>query len=150
MGNIVITLESMSTNEKSSFPSNTDYWSNLWDNYTNDYPEVVIHCWEEETDAIEELSARAVSVLNEGLMKIITVNLNEDNRLFFRNYSSDPKGGLKWFMMFFHIDGEERLEIGRYGSEIILYKVDEEEAEVFSAIFLPSAATSNFSEDYSD
>lgn len=150
MGNIVVTLESMSTNEKSSFPSNTSYWVNFWDNYTNDYPEVVIHCWEEETDVIEELSTKAVSVLTEGLMKIITVNLNEENRLFFRNYSIDPKGGLKWFMMFFHIDGEERLEIGRYGSEIILYKVDQEEAEAFSAIFLPSAATSNYSEDYSD
>ena len=31
--------------------------------------------------------------------------------------------------------GDEVLEIGHYGSEIILYKVDEEEAEKFSSLF---------------
>ena len=45
--------------------------------------------------------------------------------------------------MFFKKDGEERLEIGQYGSENILYKVDEEEAEKFISIF-SSSAVRNF------
>ena len=66
---------------------------------------------------------------------------------YFRNNSIDPKGGLKWFMMFFNKDGDERLEIGHYGSEIILYKVDEEEAEKFISLFTSSATTHFYDEN---
>ena len=111
--------------------------------------EVVIHCWKEELAAIEELSARAISVMDEGLMKVLTINLNEDNRLFLRSHSIDVNGGLKWLAMFFHIDGDERLEISHYGSEIILYKVDEEEAKNFISIFSPSVIT-HYYDDYAD
>ncbi|MEI4769200.1 hypothetical protein WAX74_06030 [Psychrobacillus sp. FJAT-51614] len=149
MGNIVITGETISTNEKSSFAMNTSFWIDLWDKYTNEFHEVVIHCWKEELDVIEELSPRAVSVMDEGLIKVLTINLNEENRLFFRNSSIDLKGGLKWFKMFFHVDGDERLEIGHYGSEIILYKVNEEVANNFVSIFSPSVIT-HYYDDYAD
>ena len=66
---------------------------------------------------------------------------------YFRNNSIDPKGGLKWFTMFFNKDGDERLEIGHYGSEIILYKVDEEEAEKFISLFTSSAITHFYDEN---
>lgn len=149
MGNIVVSIETTSTNDKSSFATNTSFWTDLWDNYTSEFQEVVIHCWKEELAAIEELSARAISVMDEGLMKVLTINLNEDNRLFLRSHTIDVNGGLKWFAMFFYVDGDERLEISHYGSEIILYKVDEEEAKNFISIFSPSVIT-HYYDDYSD
>lgn len=139
MGNVVVTTEAMSVEGKSSFPIETSFWEDLWDQYTTEFQEVVVHCWMEEIDVFEELNSRAVSVQTEGLMKVVTINLTDENRLYFRNYSVDPKGGLKWFTMFFHVDGVEQLEIGHYGSEIILYKVNEEEAEKFIEIFPKTA-----------
>ncbi|WP_391202794.1 hypothetical protein [Psychrobacillus sp. L4] len=147
MGNVVVTIETMSTEEKSSFPSNVSFWTNLWDNYTNEFQEVVIQCWKEEEHAISELSSRAASTTNEGLIKIFSINLNEENRVFLRNYSIDPKGGLKWFTMFFNINGDERLEVSHYGSEIILYKADEEKAKQFISIFSSSITTHYYDEN---
>lgn len=147
MGNITITIESISVEGKSSCPVDTSFWESLWEQYTAEFTELVIHCWMEEQEVVDELAARAVNVMNEGLMKVFTINLSEDNRLFFRNYSIDPKGGLKWFTMFFHVNGDERLEIGHYGAEIILYHVDKEKASEFSALF-PRSSISNFHEDY--
>ena len=149
MGNVIVTTEAMSVEGKSSFPIDTSFWEDLWDQYTNEFEEVVIHCWTEELDVFEELNARAVSVQTEGLMKVITVNLTDENRLFFRNYSVDPKGGLKWFTMFFQMDGAEHMEIGHYGSEIILYNVDEEEAAKFVEIF-PKITDSEYHETNGD
>lgn len=149
MGNVVVTIDTMSTEDKSSFPSNISFWTDLWDNYTNEFQEVIIQCWKEETEAIHELSAKAASTINEGLIKILTINLSDENRAYFRNHSEDPKGGLKWFTMFFNIDGDERLEVGHYGSEIILYKTDEEKAKKFISIF-PSSITTHFYDENAD
>lgn len=137
----------MSIEGKSSFALDTSFWEDLWDNYTTTFQDVVIHCWKEEEEIIEELRPKAISILNEGLVKVITVNLNEENHTYFRNNSIDPKGGLKWFMMFFNKDGDERLEIGHYGSEVILYKVDEENAEKFISLFNSSATTHFYDEN---
>ena len=149
MGNITVTMEAMSVEGKSLCPVETSFWEDLWDQYTADFQEVVVHCWKEEQEAIDELSPRAINVINEGLMKVITVNLSDENRLFFRNYSVDPRGGLKWFTMFFQVDGEEGLEIGNYGSEIILYNMNEEEKERFISIFSTSAIT-HYYDEYAD
>lgn len=137
----------MSIEGKSSFAMDTSFWQDLWDNYTNTFQDVVIHCWKEEEEIIDELRPKAVSIINEGLVKIMTVNLNEENHTYFRNNSIDPKGGLKWFMMFFNKDGDERLEIGHYGAEVILYKVDEEEAGKFISLFTSSATTHFYDEN---
>lgn len=147
LGNVIVTTESMSIDGKSSFASDTSFWTNLWDLYTNEIDDVIIQSWKEEVAVIDELKPRSTSSINEGLVKVITINLNEENRTFFRNNSIDPKGGLKWFKMFFNKAGDERLEIGHYGSEIILYKVDEEEAEKFISIFASSASTSFYDEN---
>ena len=42
-------------------------------------------------------------------MKVVTINLTDENQAYFRNYSVDPKGGLKWFTMFFQEDGDEQI-----------------------------------------
>lgn len=147
MGNVTVTTESMSIDGKSSFATDTSFWTNLWDNYTNAFLDVVIHCWKEEEEVIDELRPKAISSINEGLVKIMTVNLNEENWAYFRNNSIDPKGGLKWFRMYLNKDGDERLEIGHYGAEIILYKVDKEEAENFVTLFTPSAITYFYNEN---
>jgi|GEM_PF-5305440 len=149
MGNITVTIESSSVDGKSSCPVDTSFWKNIWEQYTTEFTELIIHCWMEEQEVVDELGARAVNVINEGLMKVFTINLSEDNRLFFCNYSIDPKGGLKWFKMFFHVNGDERLEIGHYGSEITLYNVDKEKATEFSALF-PRSSISNFHDDYEE
>lgn len=147
LGNVIVKTESMSVDGKSSFASDTSFWTNLWDLYTNKIDDVIIQSWKEEVEVIDELKPRAMSTINEGLIKVLTVNLNEENRTFFRNNSIDPKGGLKWFKMFLNEAGDERLEIGHYGSEIILYKVDEEEAEKFISIFTSSTTTSFYDEN---
>ena len=51
--------------------------------------------------------------------------------------------------MFFQEDGVEQMEIGHYGSEIILYKVNEEEAEKFVEIF-PKITDSEYHETNGD
>ncbi|QFF99770.1 hypothetical protein PB01_13480 [Psychrobacillus glaciei] len=147
MGNVVVKIETMSTEGKSSFPSDVNFWTNLLDNYTNEFQEVVIQCWNEEEHAINELSSRAASTTNEGLIKIFYINLNEENRVFLRNHSVDPNGGLKWFTMFFNVNGDERLEVSHYGSEIILYKADEEIAKQFISIFSSSITTHYYDEN---
>ena len=67
--------------------------------------------------------------------------------MFLRDNSIDSKGGLKWFTMFFHEEGDEVMEIGHYGSEIILYKVNEEEADKFSSLF-PQTSTIEYYEEH--
>lgn len=149
LGQLVIQVESMSLEEKTLFPIDLSFWEDLWDQYTTQYSEVVIHCWAEEEDAVNELSEKSFEVMNEGLMKVITVNLNDENRLFFRNYSIDPVGGLKWFTMFFNAEGEEELEIGHYGSEIIFSNVDEEKAEEIKGIF-PISTDMEYHDDFDE
>ncbi|MFJ8066151.1 hypothetical protein ACIQYS_16110 [Psychrobacillus sp. NPDC096426] len=147
MGNVIVTTESMSIDGKSSFASDTSFWTDLWDLYTDEIDDVIIQSWKEEVEVIDELRPKAVSSINEGLVKVMTINLNEENRTYFRNNSIDPKGGLKWFKMFLNTAGDERLEIGHYGAEIILYKVNEEEAEKFISLFATSAVTSFYDEN---
>ena len=48
--------------------------------------------------------------------------------------------------MFFQKGGEQRLVIGHYGSENVLYHVDKEEADRFMSIF-PSVVSSQYNED---
>ena len=55
---------------------------------------------------------------------------------FLRNQSIDPNGGLKWFTLFFYKEDIQMLEIAQYGSEIVLYGVDEKEAQNFKRCFL--------------
>ena len=71
----------------------------------------------------------------EGLVKVFTVTLNEENCTFLRNQSIDPNGGLKWFTLFFYKEDVQMLEIAQYGSEIVLYGVDEKEAEELQTLF---------------
>jgi hypothetical protein len=149
VGQLVIKVESMSLEEKAVFPTDLSFWEDLWDQYTNEYSEVVIHCWAEEEEVVNELSEKSFEALNEGLMKVFTVNLNDENRLFFRNYSQDPIGGLKWFTMFFNTNGEEQLEIGQYGAEIIFSNVDEEKAEEIKAIF-PISTEMEYHDDFEE
>lgn len=149
MGQLVIHVEAMSLAEKESFPTDLSFWEDLWDQYTTKYSEVVIHCWSEEEQVVNELIEKSFEAMNEGLMKVFTVNLNEENRLYFRNYSMDPKGGLKWFTMFFQENGEEQLEIGHYGSEIIFSNVTEENAEEIKAIF-PISTDMEYHDDYEE
>ena len=59
MGNVIVTTEAISMEGKSSFAMDTSYWVELWDQYTNEISEVVIHCWKEEEEVIEELSPKS-------------------------------------------------------------------------------------------
>ncbi|WP_391116542.1 hypothetical protein [Psychrobacillus sp. L3] len=149
MGNVVVTIETMSSEKKSSFPSNVSFWTDLWDNYTNEFQEVIIQCWKEEEEVVNELQPKAASSRSEGLIKVLTINLNEENCTYLRDHSIDTKGGLKWFAMFFNIEGDERLEVSHYGSEIILYKTDEERAKEFISIF-PSSITTHYYDENAD
>lgn len=148
MGHVLVSLETTSTDEKTGFPVDLSFWGNLWDCYVVEFQEVIIHCWDEEKAAIEELSVKASNIKDEGLIQIFTLTLTEENRVFLRDNSIDSKGGLKWFTMFFHEEGDEVIEIGHYGSEIILYKVNEEEADKFSSLF-PQTSTIEYYEEHS-
>lgn len=149
MGQVTIQLPTISSSSKSSFSEDISYWSNLWNRYIHEFQDVIIHCWNEETEVIAKLDSIADLTQKEGLITLFTLSLTEDNRTFLKEHSVDPRGGLKWFTLFFQVDGEERLEVGHYGSEIVLYRVDEEQAEKFIAIF-PETVSSQFYEDYKE
>ena len=145
---MTVRLETMSTKEKTYFPTSTSYWEDLWDTYTVDFASVEIHCWKEEKHHIEELSPIAARTQDRNLVVELTLTLNEENRTFLRNESSDINGGLKWFALFFYQEATQMLEIGRYGSEIALYGITEEEGEEFKKIFPEGTEFEYFKEHF--
>lgn len=149
MGRVVVNLQSINSDKKTGFPEDISYWLNLWDNYISECKEVIIHCWNEETEELAELQSRDSYSKKEGLITSFALSFTDDNKKFLRNHSVDPKGGLKWFTMLFRVEGEERLEIEYYGSEIVIYKLGEDEAEKFTLLF-PSTANTQFHEDDTD
>lgn len=149
MGQVTIQLPTISSDSKSSFSQDISYWSNLWNGYIHEFQDVIIHCWNEETEVIAKLDSIADHTQKEGLITLFTLSLTEENRTFLKEHSVDPRGGLKWFTLFFQVNGEERLEVGHYGSEIVLYRVDEEQAEKFIALFLKTVS-SHFYGDYTE
>lgn len=135
MKHIRIHLKTKRTANKTSVPNDTSYWKMLWDTYTSDYASVEIHCWKEEVHDIEEMTKLSALSVNQGLVKSFTITLNEENCNYLRNHSIDADGGLKWFTIFFYKEDIQMLEIAQYGSEIVLYGVNEKEAEEFEALF---------------
>ncbi|EPD54049.1 hypothetical protein HMPREF1210_00034 [Paenisporosarcina sp. HGH0030] len=135
MKHIRIHLKTSSTVNKTSVPNDTSYWKKLWDTYTSEYASVEIQCWQEEVHDIEELTKLSAHSVNQGLVKSFTITLNEKNCNYLRNHSIDADGGLKWFTIFFYKEDIQMLEIAQYGSEIVLYGVNEKEAEEFEALF---------------
>ena len=41
-----------------------------------EFQEVIIHCWDEEKAAIEELSVKASNIKDEGLIQMVHINSN--------------------------------------------------------------------------
>lgn len=146
MKHIKIQLETTHSEHKTSLPTTTSYWQELWDTYTIDFSSVEIHCWKEEPKHMEELEKIASLIQDQNLIIAYTVTLNEENRAFLRNHSIDENGGLKWFTLLFYKETTQMLEIGQYGSEISLYGIDEKEAETFKAIFPENVESEYFKE----
>lgn len=135
MKHIRIHIKTSSNANRTSVPNDTSYWKKLWDTYTSEYASVEIQCWQEEVHDIEELTKLSAHSVSQGLVKSFTITLNEENCNYLRNHSIDADGGLKWFTIFFYKEDIQMLEIAQYGSEIVLYGVNEKEAEEFEAIF---------------
>lgn len=146
MKHIKIQLKTTHSAYKTSFPTSTSYWQELWDTYTTDFSSVEIHCWKEEPKHIEEIEKIASLIQDQNLIIAYTVTLNEENRSFLRNNSNDENGGLKWFTLLFYKETTQMLEIGQYGSEISLYGINEKEAESFKAIFPENIESEYFKE----
>lgn len=146
MKHMRVRLKTISNGEKTFFPKSTTYWQELWDTYTKDFVSVEIHCWKEETDHIDELVPLASRTEDQSLVLSLLLTLNEKNRNFLRNNSIDSNGGLKWFSLFFYKEETQMLEVGRYGSEIALYGISEEEGEIFKNIFPENAEFEYFKE----
>ena len=146
MKHVRILLETTHTEKKSSVPIDTRYWEKLWDIYTSDFASVEIHSWLEETEQLEELSKISANSIEQGLVKSFTVTLNEENCNYLRNHSIDDKGGLKWFTLFFYKEDVQMLEIAQYGSEIVLYGVNEKESAEFETLFPDNANAEYFKE----
>ena len=147
MKHIRILMETTHTQNRSSVPKDVSYWEELWDTYTSDFASVEIHCWQEELHHIEELTKKAAHIVDQGLVKVFTVTLNEENCSFLRNHSKDDNGGLKWFTLFFYKDDIQMLEIAQYGSEIVLYGVDKKEAAKFEELF-PNVKQSEYFKEH--
>ncbi|MFX3675047.1 MAG: hypothetical protein ACE3JQ_11450 [Paenisporosarcina sp.] len=143
-----VRLETMSTKEKTYFPKSTSYWKELWDTYTTDFVSVEIHCWKEETKQNDEIKPLAALTQDQNLVMSYTITLNEENRIFLRNESIDINGGLKWFTLFFYQEATQMLEIGRYGSEIALYGITEQEGEEFKTLFPEGTEFEYFKEHF--
>jgi hypothetical protein len=148
MKHVRILLETIQKEKKSSVPIDTSYWEKLWDTYTKDFASVEIHSWLEESEQIEELSKISANSVVQGLVKVFTVTLNEENCTFLRNQSIDSNGGLKWFTLFFYKEDIQMLEIAQYGSEIVLYGVNEKEAAEFQTLFPENANAEYFKEHF--
>jgi hypothetical protein len=148
MKHVRILLETIQKEKKSSVPIDTSYWEKLWDTYTKDFASVEIHSWLEESEQIEELSKISANSVVQGLGKVFTVTLNEENCTFLRNQSIDSNGGLKWFTLFFYKEDIQMLEIAQYGSEIVLYGVNEKEAAEFQTLFPENANAEYFKEHF--
>lgn len=146
MKHVRIHLETTHTEKKTSVPVDISYWRTLWDTYISDFSSVEIHCWQEETEKIGELTKLSAQSIDQGLVKSITITLNEDNCNYLRNHSIDSNGGLKWFTLFFYKEDIQILEIAQYGSEIDLYGVNKDEAAEFQNRFPENADAEYFKE----
>lgn len=146
MKHIRIHLETTHIANKSSIPIDTSYWEKMWDSYTIDFASVEIHCWKEEVKQIHELSTISAQSEDQGLVKLFTISLNKGNRAYLRNQSVDSSGGLKWFTLHFYKKDIQMLEIGQYGSEIVLYGVDKKEADEFQELFFEIKHAEYFTE----
>ncbi|MET0787461.1 MAG: hypothetical protein ABWX61_01225 [Paenisporosarcina sp.] len=146
MKHITIHLETSSSNHKTSFPTTTSFWQELWDTYTTDFNTVEIQCWKEEQRHVEELEKIASQIQDQNLILEFTITLNEENCAYLRENSIDENGGLKWFTLLFYKEATQMLEIGQYGSEISLYGIDETEADTFKSLFPESAEAEYFKE----
>ncbi len=136
MGQIIVKTEAMSIEGKELYPVDTSFWEDLWDHFTSDLEEVVIHCLNEETEPMEELNQISYQTMNGYMHNELTITLTEDNRLYLRNSSIDlVVGGLKWNKMIFYKDGKVYLEINHYGSEITFYFVEKDMLEQVNFIF---------------
>jgi hypothetical protein len=143
---ITVRLETGSSKHKTSFPTTTSYWQELWDTYTPNFVSVEIHCWKEEPKHAQELEKIASQIEDQNLIIAYTVTLNEENRAYLRDHSTDENGGLKWFTLIFYKETTQILEIGQYGSEISLYGIDKSEAEDFKSLFPENAESEYFKE----
>jgi hypothetical protein len=146
MKHVRIHLETTHTEKKSSVPVDTSYWETLWDTYTSDFASVEIHCWQEETEQLHELTNLSAQSIDQGLVKSFTITLNEVNRTYLRNHAIDSNGGIKWFTLFFYKEDIQMMEIAQYGSEIVLYGVDKNEAAEFHTLFPENADAEYFKE----
>lgn len=146
MKHIRVHLSTTKTDKKIAVPQSIAYWHELWDTYTMNFVSVEIHCWKEETEQIKELTQLAAFSTVNGLIMIFTITLDETNRAYLRGQSIDPEGGLKWFTLFFYKQSIQMLEIAQYGSEIVLYGVNKNEANEFKKLFPKTAQTEYFKE----
>ena len=85
MGSVFIQLQTISGDNKTGFAEDISHWERLWDSYMGEMEEVMIHCWGEEKEAIEELTPRTAFIKDESLVTIFTLNLTEDNSTFLKN-----------------------------------------------------------------
>jgi hypothetical protein len=144
MKHVRIHLSTTKADEKIVVPQCMKNWQELWDTYT--VVSVEIQCWKEEIEQIKELTPLASFSSENGLVITFTITLDDANRAYLREQSIDPEGGLKWFKLFFYKKGIQMLEIAQYGSEIVLYGEDKNEAAEFEKLFHKTAQAEYFKE----
>lgn len=126
------------------------YWHKLWEQYTTNFNEVFIQCWNNETDAMGELFTRSKKVRREGLVHYFRVSLTEENRLFLKEQSFDDDR-LKWFMVrFMKEDGTEGIEVRDYGAETTFNQISTDDAEKLLARFAADHIEAKFEKDEHD
>ncbi|MBQ0138299.1 MAG: hypothetical protein KBT36_03285 [Kurthia sp.] len=126
------------------------YWDQLWANYTDEYAEVFIQCWNTETKQMEALLPIAEKVRKEGLVHYFRIALNEKNRTYLQQDSFDHKQ-LKWFMIrFIRADGTEGIEVRDYGVETTINQISTEQAEKLLQLFSKDNIEAKFTKDEDD
>jgi hypothetical protein len=133
-----ISPQTISTDEKSSFPVNTSFWEPIWSKFSKKAATMEIHCWNSENDVIDQLGEK---MKNNGKVNgtetiSFTTDLTEEIIDWMRTQSYDARGGLKWFSIFlFDSIGERVAIIGHYGSEIIFYPENDNEIKEIKSFF---------------
>lgn len=135
---VYIAPQSISTDEKTSFPVDTSFWKPLWSMLSKKAVAMEIHCWIEEVGVAKQLEEKMV---NKGQVPgtetlAFSVDLTDGMVAWMATESYDKRGGLRWFSIFLYDSfGESVGSIGHYGGEIVFYPENEEEKEEVKSFF---------------
>ncbi|MEK3857438.1 hypothetical protein [Cytobacillus sp. FSL H8-0458] len=138
--NLAVNIPSY-TNIDSTFPKpvneNYNYWLALIEHFLTISDTIEIHCWNEETDTIDEINSLYKEEFEVGIEENLTIFKGTISKLlidYLLNKSINNNGDLKWFTL-----NLERLRLpvfhsGHWGTELFIPNITKEDITFIKSV----------------